>query len=182
LAGDASCLMSPTKPSLVDIILAETPTIIAAALLMVAVGVNFANVIGRYLFSVSIFWAEEAMIFLVIWAVFLGAIAVTFRGEHLSVDILSAALPQSVQPVLSIVIGSVCFFLFLYMSWQASLVMTILARNDQRSIALDIPMAIPQAALLVGFGASAIALLVRMAMWRRITAKRTAEDLADSAT
>jgi TRAP-type C4-dicarboxylate transport system permease small subunit len=174
--------MSPAKRSIVDILFEEVPTIVASVLLLVAVGVNFSNVIGRYLFSVSLFWAEEAMIFLVIWAVFLGAIAVTFRGEHLNVDILSAALPQSVQPVLSAVIGSVCFFLFLYMSWQASLVITILVRNDQRSIALDIPMAIPQAALFVGFGASAIALLVRMAMWRRVTAKRTAEDLADRAT
>jgi TRAP-type C4-dicarboxylate transport system permease small subunit len=174
--------MRPAKPSIVDVLFAEVPTIVAAVLLLVAVGVNFANVIGRYLLATSIFWAEEAMIFLVIWAVFLGAIAVTYRGEHLSVDILSAALPRSVQPVLSAAVGAVCFALFLYMSWQASLVLTILLRNDQRSIALDIPMAVPQAALLVGFGASAVALLVRMVTWRRVTGQRAPEDLADTAT
>ncbi len=44
---------------------------VAAGLMLVAsVGINFANIIGRYFFSVSIAWAEEVMLFLMIGACF----------------------------------------------------------------------------------------------------------------
>ena len=45
----------------------------AGAMLIASVGINFANIIGRYFFSVSLSWAEEAMLFLMIGCVFLGA-------------------------------------------------------------------------------------------------------------
>ena len=45
----------------------------AGAMLVASVGINFANIIGRYFLSVSLSWAEEAMLFLMIGCVFLGA-------------------------------------------------------------------------------------------------------------
>jgi hypothetical protein len=41
------------------------------------------------------------------------------------------------------------------MAWQAVTVVRTLLRNDQRSIALDMPIAVAHAALLVGFAAMA---------------------------
>ena len=38
----------------------------AGAMLIASVGINFANIIGRYFLSVSLSWAEEAMLFLMI--------------------------------------------------------------------------------------------------------------------
>ncbi len=54
--------------------------------------INIANVIGRYVFSAPIFWAEEVLVFMVIWAVFLSAVAITFNGGHLSMDLFYAQL------------------------------------------------------------------------------------------
>src|SRR3954469_18392635 len=45
----------------------------AALLLAGSVAINFANIIGRYFFSVSIQWAEEIMLFLMIGCVFFGS-------------------------------------------------------------------------------------------------------------
>ena len=38
----------------------------AGAMLAASVAINFANIIGRYFLSVSLSWAEEAMLFLMI--------------------------------------------------------------------------------------------------------------------
>ena len=38
--------------------------VVAGVLLAASVAVNFANVIGRYFFGYSIYWAEEVMLFL----------------------------------------------------------------------------------------------------------------------
>ena len=54
----------------------------AGAMLIASVGINFANIIGRYVFSVSITWAEEAMLFLTIGSVFLAAGPVGYLGRQ----------------------------------------------------------------------------------------------------
>ena len=46
--------------------------ILAGVLLVASIGLNFANVIGRYFFNTSIFWAEEVMLYLMVACVFLG--------------------------------------------------------------------------------------------------------------
>ena len=45
------------------------------------------------------------------------------------------------------------------MAWQAVTVVRTLLRNDQRSIALDMPIAVAHAALLVGFARSALVVM-----------------------
>jgi TRAP-type C4-dicarboxylate transport system permease small subunit len=45
---------------------------LTAVLLLVAVALNFANIVGRYVFSAPIASAEEVMLFLLVGIVFLG--------------------------------------------------------------------------------------------------------------
>ena len=61
------------------------PLGLAALLLIAGVAINFANVIGRYVFQSAIYWAEEAMIYMAIWSIFLAAIAIAYdraRSHH----------------------------------------------------------------------------------------------------
>lgn len=156
------------------------PLTLAAALLIGAIIVNFSNVVGRYLLQRSIYWADEAMVFLVIWSVFLAAVAVAYEGGQLAMDLFSARLPGRGRRVLDVVIAAVSLATFAFMAWQAGVVIATLLRNDQRSIALDIPMAIPQAALLVGFAAMALAVAVRAALGWSAVAPVAGDDVTSA--
>ncbi len=63
-------------------------------------------------------------------------------------------------------IAAVCLVTFAFMAWQAVIVVGTMLRNDQRSIALDMPMAIPHAALGIGFALMVLAVAARAA-WGR---------------
>src|ERR1700726_2844505 len=65
----------------------------AGAMLVASVAINFANIIGRYFLSVSLSWAEEAMLFLMIGAVFLAAAPVGWLGRHIRMDVVVSLLP-----------------------------------------------------------------------------------------
>src|SRR5579862_4527169 len=67
--------------------------VLAGVMLVASVAINFANIIGRYVFSVSIPWAEEAMLFLMIGCVFLGAAPVGWLGRHIRMDVVVSVLP-----------------------------------------------------------------------------------------
>src|ERR1700691_6702907 len=69
----------------------------AGAMLVTSVGINFANIIGRYVFSVSLSWAEEAMLFLMIGCVFLAAGPVGWMGRHIRMDVIVSLLPPKAR-------------------------------------------------------------------------------------
>jgi TRAP-type C4-dicarboxylate transport system permease small subunit len=75
---------------------------LAAILLGCSVLVNFANIIGRYFFSVSITWAEEIMLFLMVGCVFTGCCAVAWEGRHIRMDVLVTMMPKPVREVLEL--------------------------------------------------------------------------------
>lgn len=147
-----------------DLLAIRLPRLLAGGLLLVGIGINFANVAGRYLFSAPIFWAEEAMIFLVLWAVFLAFVSVTAAQAHLRMDLFSAALPARPGRLLARLSAAIVFLVTAFVALQSLETVERLWRFGSRSISLDIPMVVPHGALLVGFGLAAAAslyLLVR---------------------
>jgi C4-dicarboxylate transporter, DctQ subunit len=137
------------------------PLAIAGILLLAGVAINFANVIGRYMFQTAIYWAEEAMVYLAIWSIFLAAIAIAFDRAHLTMDFFSARLPPEWKRIsdatMTVATAAVCLF----MAAQSVAVARTLIRNGQNSLALEIPMVVPQASLLVGFLMMAAAVVAR---------------------
>ncbi len=67
-----------------------------------SVAINFANIIGRYFFSVSIPWAEEIMLFLMVGCVFTGCCAVAWEGRQIRMDVVVSMLPPSLRVLLSV--------------------------------------------------------------------------------
>src|ERR1700693_5216807 len=59
---------------------------IAGLALLCIITINGANVVARYFFGKPFSWAEELMLFLMILAVFSGAIVVTWRNIHIRID------------------------------------------------------------------------------------------------
>src|ERR1700733_13841067 len=74
----------------------------AGCMLVASVAINFANIIGRYFLSVSIPWAEEMMLFLMIGAVFLGIGPVGWLGRHIRMDVVVSLLPPRAREAFEI--------------------------------------------------------------------------------
>jgi TRAP-type C4-dicarboxylate transport system permease small subunit len=163
--------------ALAGLLLHRVPLTLAALLLLVAIAINFANVVARYAFLAAFYWAEEVMIYLSIWSIFLAAAAVTYDGKHLTMDLFFARLAPSRRRALQAFIAAGCVATFGLMAWQSFEVVRLLARNDQRSIALDMPMVVPHAALLVGFALCAAAVVCRLFFRRSSVVQDDREDI-----
>jgi TRAP-type C4-dicarboxylate transport system permease small subunit len=150
----------------------------AAILLAASVAINFANIIGRYFFSVSIQWAEEIMLFLMIGCVFLGSGAVGWSRRQIRMDAFVALLPPGFRQFLEVVVELVeiatCFFLAA-LSWP---VVSMLAELDQRSQAANFPLVIPQATMPIGFVLMGL-LIVAALMTRNARAGQSGDQPLD---
>ncbi|HEY1365134.1 MAG TPA: TRAP transporter small permease [Xanthobacteraceae bacterium] len=134
--------------------------LLAGLLLVSSVGLNFANVVGRYFFNTSIYWAEETMLFLMVGCVFLGGGVVAWSGRQIRMDIVVGLLPRALRETLELVSELVFIATALTIVVFAWPVIRDLHNFDQRSQSADIPLAIPQS--LVPIGLAIMALLVAM--------------------
>jgi C4-dicarboxylate transporter DctQ subunit len=107
-------------------------------------------VVMRYAFNRPIGWSEEISIYLMIWAAFLGAAYALKEDAHIGVDLLLSRLPEKIKPcfllfhcVVGLIFCSILFFKGL------ELVKFSIGLNN-RSIAIDFPLFIPQLAVPVG--------------------------------
>lgn len=127
------------------------PRLIIGSLILFGIAVNFANVLGRYLFLAPIVWAEEIMIYSMVWMVFIGAVLVSWDGHHLKMDFFSIMLPSPFKEIMNFT-GVVCFLLVaIFVLPQTFTVTELMFRLDQRSVVAEIPMVIPHFAILLGF-------------------------------
>ena len=151
-----------TFGSAVRLVLRDIPRMAIGLILLVAIAINFANIVGRYVFLAPLPWAEEVLSFLVIWAVALGASAVTYDRRHLAMDLFSDAFPPRVRMVLDAVTLAVMIGLCVFAGVQAWRIVAIMAGNGQVSITAGIPMTIPYLAFVVGFALIAVATVVEV--------------------
>src|ERR1700683_1459295 len=136
--------------------------VLAGAMLAASVAINFANIIGRYVFSVSVPWAEEAMLFLMIGAVFLAVPPVGWLGRYIRMDVVVSLLPPRTREVFELFADLVTIATCVMLSVFAWPVITMLAELDQRSGMANIPLVIPQAAVPIGLLLMALLMAVRL--------------------
>jgi TRAP-type C4-dicarboxylate transport system permease small subunit len=134
----------------------------SGALLVGSVVVNFANIIGRYFLSVSIPWAEEVMLFMMIACVFLNCGLVGWSGRQIRMDAFVALLPPKLRSIVELVGEIVLMATSLLMAILAWPVVSMLAELDQRSQAANIPLVLPQAMMPIGFLLMALLIAVRL--------------------
>ena len=134
---------------------------VSAVMLVAIVVINAANVVGRYVFSSPFSWGEEVMLFLMIASIFLSAPAVTWDGANIRMDILARALPVGVRRVLEALADLVSLAVAALLVYASVPIIEQLIAFDQHSQAADIPMALPQGAIPLGFALSVIALIAR---------------------
>lgn len=124
--------------------------------MLAAIGVNFANVIARYVFLRPFPWAEETMQFLDVWMVMLGAAVITRNGEHLRMDAVFHVVPAGVRRALNTVNVLLGIGICLYVVAQSYEVVRLLSSTGQRSVIARIPMNLMYTSVLLGFGLAAL--------------------------
>src|SRR5215475_11770389 len=132
-------------------VLVSALRVIAGVLLVASVALNFANVIGRYFFNTSIFWAEEVMLFLMVGCVFFGNGVVAWSGRQLRMDVVVGMLPPPLRKLLALLSELVLIGVALMIVWFAWPVIRDLWNFDQRSQSAELPMVIPQVMVPIGF-------------------------------
>jgi TRAP-type C4-dicarboxylate transport system permease small subunit len=142
-------------------LLAITRTL-AAIFLISSVAVNFANIVGRYFFSISIPWAEEIMLFLMVGCVFTGCCAVAWEGRQIRMDVVLAMLPPKGQAFLHVLSDLVMMVTAVAVTVFAWPVITQLADFDERSQAANFPLFIPQAMVPLGYSLMALLIALRL--------------------
>jgi tripartite ATP-independent transporter DctM subunit len=93
----------------------------AIALLLTTIAIALLQVFCRYVLGGALAWPEEAVKFVFVWFVFLGAAMVTRRGQHIAIDMLPRSLPERWLPwhaaFARTVSAAASGFLFVY-GWQ----------------------------------------------------------------
>jgi TRAP-type C4-dicarboxylate transport system permease small subunit len=119
---------------------------------IVAVGLNFFNVVGRYGLGISILSADELQIFIMIFMAFLGAAVVAWRGQHLRMDVLVNALPAPLRQLVRIVELVVIVVLASFVLWNSTYYANQMFNFGRVSDMGRVPMWIPHGAVAAGFG------------------------------
>lgn len=128
---------------------------------VLAILINLANVVGRYVFSHAILGADEVQIFIMVWMAFLGAVVVTWRDQHLRMDVLFSFMPAWLQQLLRWVELCLMLALTVFVAWHSFQYVGQMMAIGRRSEAADIPMAIPHSAVALGFALIALIALAR---------------------
>ena len=144
-----------------ELIFIKIPHVASGVLFFVAAGINIVNVIGRYVFSVPVFWAEEILTFIVIWIVFLLAGSVTYRGAHINMDLFYSGFSAFWKWVVNIAVVVSLIGCSIFTAMQSWKVIALHVRNNAVTGGTDIPLVYPHTALLFGFLFMAAAAVVR---------------------
>lgn len=135
-------------------------TTILALLFMIAIMLSFANAMSRYLWGFTFKGTEELQVFIMVAMAFIGAGVVAWRNDHLRLDLFRYALPLQWQKRLDLFERLVGIIIASYVVWIAWGYTARLLRLGMRSDTAGLPMWIPHATLVVGFGLVALSYVV----------------------
>ena len=144
--------------------LARIIELVLALAFILAVVLNFTNVIGRYLFGLSLLGSDEVQVFIMVAMTFLGAVVVTRRNEHLRMDVLAKRAPEGVRLVLRIAEQVLLIVLAAFVLSQSYFYAGQMLRIGRTSDMAGVPMWIPHASVTLGF-----ALMLLIACWRLVS-------------
>lgn len=129
-------------------------------LILSAVSLNFANVVGRYVFLKPFVWAEEVMQFMSVWAVMLGAAVVTSHRTHLRMDAFYNLAPPTLRRALDVFGNLLAVAVALYVIYQSLQMIQMLATTGQKSVIARFPMDAMYGAIPLGFGCGLLFLVL----------------------
>ena len=140
----------------------RVPYLVAGSLLLAAIGINMANVVGRYVFATPVFWAEEVLSFMIIWAVYIAAGSIAYLGTHLTMDLVAAKMGPPYRAflgLLSVILTVTCSA---FVVTQTLRILALYLRTGETSMAARVPLVYAHSAVLVGFALMGVVALIRV--------------------
>jgi C4-dicarboxylate transporter, DctQ subunit len=150
-----------TSP-IADLVFVRIPYLVTGTLLLIAIGINFANVIARYFFFEALFWAEEVLIYMTLWGVILACATITYQGLHIRMDLFSNMLRSPIKEIVGALTALLMICASVYVVIQSYQVVTMFVRSGEVSITASIPLTIPHVAVPIAFTLMALAVVIRL--------------------
>ena len=135
---------------------------LAAMALLVVILFNFVNVVLRYVFLHSLPWAEELMLYLMIFAVYAGAVSVAWEQRHIRLAGVLNFAPPRFRRALEIFSSLVLVGILCPIVYSSATVVSFLFEFGEHSDALEAPMWIPQSVIPAALGMIALIAVVRI--------------------
>ncbi len=130
--------------------------VLLGLILLVMVAVNVVNAAARYVAGVQWIGSDEFLVYSQVWIVMIGLAVVTAERRNLALDLLAGGGAVRLRRLRDVLTGAVTAVACGYAAWQSFGFIRRIAALDQRSMALELPMAIPHAGVFVGFVATAL--------------------------
>ena len=117
--------------------------------------------VGRYGFAQAIPWAEEVLVFVMLWMVFLVAGSIAYLGTHINMDLFYSTFPRAAKRVINAAIALSFIVCCSFVAVQSFSIVRLHHAAGSVSFGSGLPNWIPALAVFVGFSLTAIAVLVR---------------------
>ena len=143
--------------------IARVIELVLALAFILAVLLNFTNVVGRYLFGVSLLGSDELQVFIIVGVTFLGAAVITRRNQHLRMDVLVQFMPAWLRLALRVIEHLLLIALAGFVISQSFFYARQMLRIGRTSDMAGVPMWIPHGAVALGF-----ALILIVVAWHLI--------------
>lgn len=127
---------------------------VAAALLLVVIGLLLTGVMSRYVLSLPIVWIDEAASISFLWLAMLGSAIAIDRNEHLRLTLFLGMIPERARGFVSVLALLIVATVILAMIWPAY----VYVREESflTSPALNISVAWRASAIVVGLALMAL--------------------------
>lgn len=137
-------------------------------LAILAMALNtIANVLGRYVFSRSIYFSEELNEILMVTVTFVGLGYVTRKGRHIRMSALYDMVPERPRRWLMAAIALTTALAMLLLAWQAWEYVAKVAARGRLTPAMQIPLWWTYVAVVVGLALTGLQYL--LAVWANLT-------------
>ena len=138
--------------------------------------IAFYGVITRYIFRRPPDWAEEIVIYLIIWSVFITASILAAEKGHVAATLIVERFPLKTRRYLAVFNGLVALGFCVAVSFLGYKIVSAAYVNDERSLtALRFPVWIPY--LSVAAGCTLVALRYALRVYRLVFSFQPSEIL-----
>lgn len=130
----------------------------------------FGQIIMRYCFQQSLSWSEEMARYLFLWQIWIGASFAVKHSKHLRAEVFKNIAPKRWGPYIELIALLIWLGFSIFLFWKGVLVVQMIARMNQLSPAMRMPMVIPYLSVPVGSGLMSLRLM--QVLWGQLRGMR----------